>query len=158
MTTQEFAYLAIGAGGAVLMTMLVFSVLITRLRQSLIYVVDNTLERLTKGVQHYDAVNAVLALTEQFQQNPELVQELQGYTDQVLAAALSYRVDSLGKQLATAMDQLATARSNQGSFGSYGSHRHYDSEVKRLENSVQDVQQQLEAACAAVHELFAVSR
>lgn len=155
MTTQEFAYLAIGAGGAVLMTMLVFSVLITRLRQSLIYVVDNTLERLTKGVQHYDAVNAVLALTEQFQQNPELVQELQGYTDQVLAAALSYRVDSLGKQLATAMDQLATARSNQGSFDSY---RHYDNKVKRLENSVQDVQLQLEAARAAVHELFAVSR
>ncbi len=106
---------------------------------------DRELERLSSETQHFVAVNAVLALTEQFERDPELITRLDGYADQVVAAALTYRVNSLGEQHKIAMDQLANQRRLQGERGSL-----YDKGVARLERSTEHLCQQLEEARNAV--------
>lgn len=74
--------------------------------------IGDAIEHLGAAVQHHVEVNAVLALTRQFESDPGRIEQLGNYSRQTVAAALAYHVDSLGSQLKVAEDQLSSARSD----------------------------------------------
>ena len=111
--------------------------------------VESALQRMGEGVQHYVQVNAVLALTANFENNPQLVHNLSGYSDQVVAAALAYRLDSLGGQLKSAMAQLKHKRKDQCEFGSV-----YNRDVQRLEEIVAELQTQMDSVHYQIRQRF----
>ncbi len=113
--------------------------------------VDQSLQKLAKDTKHYVAVNAVLALTEQFTDDPELIPRLVQYSDQVVAAAMLYRINSLGEQYRMIMKHLEGARSDQTKYG-----KSYEGNVRRLEQLEADVSSQLSAAQAIIREHFTV--
>ena len=57
--------------------------------------VSRALQELDAAVRQHVQVNAVLALAEQFQDRPELLDHVAGYAQQTVAAALLHRVNML---------------------------------------------------------------
>ncbi len=138
---------------AVVFGLIVLSMLVRQRSSRVMSIaIGDALEQVKQDTRHYVAVNAVLGLTERFTQNQELVQRLAEYSDQVVAAALTYRLNSLGEQYQTIMGHLEKLRDQQGAHGKI-----YDDAVDHLERQAAHVLQQLQEAQAATRELFAVS-
>jgi hypothetical protein len=79
--------------------------------------IDAAVERLDTAIRHHVDVVAVLEAARQFTGEPDLPQHLSAYSDQVVAAALMYRVNTLAAQYQTAIGQLSMAREEHGRVG-----------------------------------------
>ena len=98
------------------------------------------LEVLDSNVRHHVQVNAVLALLDQFQEQPELMSNLAEYSRREVAAALFYRVNSLGADLQLAQDRLSHWNQEDARY------RHYEQEVVETQARVDRIKAELEAA------------
>lgn len=101
-------------------------------------------KELAQSVQHYVEVNAVLAQTESFIANPELLKQLPEHGREVYAAALMQRLNSRASQLANNERLLATAYEDLARDAVYAN------KVKRLEGVEKTLLGEVEAANAAL--------
>ena len=104
--------------------------------------------RLGQEVQHHVEVNAVLALVEDFHNNPQLLANLSEYSQQVLGAALLLRVNALGNDIQVTAGCLSSAR-NDMAHGYYGA----DKRAARLSADLTELYEELDAANRAVRQL-----
>jgi len=61
-------------------------------------VIDRKFAELDKLIKEYADVKAVVSLMERFKQNPEFIGQLGTYSEDMLAAALAYRIKQLSAQ------------------------------------------------------------
>jgi len=141
---------AIGWGIMILLVLMIALAMIFRPKKKaepdyvsmIVAAIDQATENLSQSVQHYTHVNAVLALTETFTDQPELLDRLSGYSKQVVAAALMYRVNELGEDLRVAQDSLSYAER----------YPHYAVTIKARRASVDRLITELQEANTAVQE------
>lgn len=106
--------------------------------------IDDAVERLGTATRHFTEVNAVLALTEQFQDRPDLVAKLNEYSRQTVAAALMTRINGVASDIKTVQSELAHDRKMVAQ--SYTSHQ---ADVNRNEQMLLHLEQEL----TRLHEL-----
>ena len=106
--------------------------------------IDDAVERLGAATRHHTEVNAVLALAEQFEHRPDLVERLSEFSSQTVAAALMVRINGVASDIKTVQSELAQDRRMvaKGYTGHQG-------RVNRNEQMLQHLHQELEA----LHEL-----
>ena len=102
--------------------------------------IDDAIERLGAATRHFTEVNAVLALTEQFQDRPELMQRLSEFSSQTIAAALMVRINGVASDIKMAQAQLS--RHRKGALDGYST---YPAAVARDEQMLQHLHQELDA-------------
>lgn len=104
----EIAALSLLAVIAILLTtLLVIAVRYIRNRQSIITdSLRQAIAELNKAITHHAQVAAVVALIEQYDDRPELFDNLADYSDQVVGAALFHRVNALAAALKDVNDKL----------------------------------------------------
>lgn len=109
---------------------------------------NEQLEALSRGVQHHIEVNAVLALTESFTEDQELLKRLSEYSQAVCGAALLHRVNSLGSDLKKVEETLSTFRNRQANSAA----PNWKNDVERCEQLANQLREELEEANNAVQE------
>lgn len=106
--------------------------------------IDDAIERLGNATRHYTEIQAILALTEQFQDRPDLMQQLSEFSSQTVAAALMVRINGVSNDIKMAQAQLSNHR--KGVLEGYST---YPAAVKRDEQMLLGLEQEL----ARLHEL-----
>lgn len=133
---------------------LIVIVLIRALRGGLVTDIERAIKRLGDAAAHHAEVNAVLALTKQFKNDPTLMQKLPGYSQQVVGAALLNRVNSLGNDLQSVQQQLSRKRKEAGGNASYPLLLEGDQKaIKQLEALEVHLLAELEIANGAIQTL-----
>jgi len=108
--------------------------------------IDEAVTRFDGAIRHHTEVNAVIALTEAVGRHPELIDNLQAYSHDVVAAALINRLNSLGNDYAETLSNLSERRRRQSqSPTTFGAQ-----DVVRLENEAIRLEQQMMEANNAV--------
>lgn len=79
-------------------------------------ILDGTRE-LSRESSYYVQVNAVLALTESFTDNPDMLENLAAYSRKTVAAALLFRVNSLGESIQHTQELLTKTEVSYASYG-----------------------------------------
>ena len=114
--------------------------------------IDCAVERLDGSIRHHTEVNAVLALTEAAGRNPELLNNLESYSHDVVTASLLLRVNTLGNDYQAA--QLALTRMRRSQMESTrtdnGTMSYYEGQIERLEHICFDLERQLMEANGVV--------
>lgn len=113
--------------------------------------INEAIARLGEATQHYTTVNAVLALTEQFQERPELMEKLTEYSRQVVAAALLTRANGIANDIKVVQRELSQDERNLAQYGT-----HYQQDVRRNRTRLAELQLDLDAVHAAT-EMFATT-
>ncbi len=72
--------------------------------------IEEAVKNLGTATRHYTEVQAVLALTEQFQSRPDLAAKLNEYSRQTVAAALMFRINGVASDIKMAQTQLSNHR------------------------------------------------
>jgi hypothetical protein len=101
--------------------------------------IDQAIERLGEATQHHVQVNAVLALTEQFQQRPELINRLGEYSRQVVAAAIMTRINGIANDIKVVQGVLS--QNEKSVANGYAGH----TSIKRNKAKLAELQADLEA-------------
>lgn len=81
---------------------------------AIVAALTTAMSELSETAKHYVQVNAVLALAKTFEDNPDLLGKLSGYSEQVVGAALLHRVNSLGVSIRKAQELLERNREHSG--------------------------------------------
>ena len=105
---------------------------------------DDAVTRFGREVEHAVDVHAVLKLTQDFKDQPELAAQLAAYSTQVVQAAIAKRINELGAQVDKASEQLTYFRKQLGD-AQPGMTTYYSGYVTRLEGILERVQSQLTA-------------
>lgn len=103
-------------------------------------------EAFGKAVQNHAKVNEVVALMEKFQSRPELIRNLNEFSQQLVVAAFLQRIDTLSGSLASLEERLAEQRLKAARWPSYRE------EVQRLEETLPQVRAELEDANRAAQQ------
>jgi hypothetical protein len=120
-------------------------------RNPIVPLIDDAIERFGQAAQHHAEVNAVLALTQQFQSDPDLLARLPEYSREVVAAALLFRVNTIGNDIKQVQMELSRARASRASSaGSTVMEPHYRGSVENIEQQLEHLLAELAEAHAAV--------
>lgn len=106
--------------------------------------IEEAVKNLGIATRHYTEVQAVLALTEQFQNHPDLAAKLNEYSRQTVASALMVRINSVAADIKMVQTKLSEHR--KWLADGYTS---YQAKVTRDEQMLKHLHQELEA----LHEL-----
>ncbi|MDB5161078.1 MAG: hypothetical protein JWO96_458 [Candidatus Saccharibacteria bacterium] len=124
------------------------------LRGGLISDIERAIRRLGDAAAHHAEVNAVLALTKSFKDDPTLAQKLAGYSQQVFGAGLLHKVNSLGNDLKKVQVQLSHQRDDAARHAAYPLLlKSRQDAIKQLETLESHLLVELEAANSAVQAL-----
>jgi hypothetical protein len=124
------------------------------LRGGLVSDIERAIRRLGDAAAHHAEVNAVLALTQSFNDDPTLVQKLSGYSQQVFGAALLHKVNSLGNDLKKVQAQLSRQRDEAAKHAAYPTLlKPLQDAIAQLETLESHLLVELEAANSAVQAL-----
>jgi hypothetical protein len=115
---------------------------------------DDAIKRFGQAVQHHVEVNAVLALTEQFQSDPNLLPKLSEYSRQAVSAALLYRVDQIGHDIVAVQEELSRARMSLARNVEATTSDYYRGRVDGIEALLAHLRAELAEANAAVQEFY----
>jgi hypothetical protein len=143
---QEFL-----SGGAALTLLAIVAVLLVGILVALIgilrrppaSVVDGLWEavaELNRAVRHHVEVNAVLALVDNYQERPQALENLRGYSRQVVAAALTFRLNSLSAQHQSLESGILQDRQIQAAAGTPSI---YDRRIAELQERADQVLERL---------------
>jgi hypothetical protein len=100
-------------------------------------------------VEHYLDVHAILGLTEEFKEDSQLVPRLRVYSQQIVAAVLTHRLNSLGQQYKAVMRALTKVRARALQQPNV-----YGEDVRRLEAVEAEIRGQLYEAQGLVNAFF----
>lgn len=131
--------------GAIAILQIIIIIVLLRSQSRSPQIVDEinaAIKQLGDTTKHYVQVNAVLAMTESFADNPQLLLQLRGYSDQVVAAALLTRVNGLGQQIEVTQSNLNSCESNLARVGAH----HGKTRVDELTNRLNHLLKELESA------------
>jgi hypothetical protein len=102
--------------------------------------IEEAVKNLGTATRHYTEVQAVLALTEQFQNRPDLAAKLNEYSRQTVAAALMVRINGVASDIKTVQSELTHHRMMLAK-----GHNSFQTNVNRAEQMLQRLQQELES-------------
>lgn len=105
--------------------------------------IEQALSRLSDGVKHHVEVSAVLAILDKFDGRPELIERLAAYSDQVVAAALLFRINNAAANLKRVLEDLHTMR---GLLAGDTTSQYYQRQIRDLEEARETLTEQLFAA------------
>lgn len=127
--------------------------------RNLIAVDPAPLKELMANFTHHVEVDAVLALVNRIASQPELKIGLAEYGQQVVDAALAYRMNALASSLKEINDNITQQRGYLASTStSYATtHRQYTNNVAALEAQATAVQSQLNTLNGIIQERVSVS-
>lgn len=106
--------------------------------------IEEAVKNLGTATRHYTEVEAVLALTEQFQHHPDLAAKLNEYSRQTVAAAMMFRINGVASDIKMVQTELSKHRKALADGLTS-----YQAKVTRDEQMLQRLHQELEA----LHEL-----
>lgn len=102
--------------------------------------INATIERLGEATRHYTEVNAILALTEQFKSRPDLVERLNEFGDQTVAAALMVRMNGVANDIKVTQTELTRWRKKVAE----GYANSYQKRITEAEQQLKHLQEELE--------------
>lgn len=89
-------------------------------------------------------VNAVLALLDEFQNRPEVIENLAEYSRQSVAAAITQQINSTASDIATVSEKLSTHRENLAGCKHEIDRSNYQKQVNYAESMLDRLQRKLE--------------